>query len=432
MNEQLSHPEWSFNSNIYEVNIRQYTKEGTFRAFAGHLPRLRDMGVEILWFMPVTSISIKGRKGSLGSYYAIHNYTQTNPEFGSIDDFSDLVNSAHDLGFKVIIDWVANHTGNDNVWIDLHPDFYCYDNNTTQIIHPNGWEDVSKLNFDNVEMQDAMIESMKYWIMFADIDGYRCDMAHLVILDFWKKAKKELDAVKPGLFWLAECEESGYHEVFDATYTWKWMHASEEFIKNAGETVQLFDVLMQYDFYFPKEAFRTYFTSNHDENSWNGTEYEKYGSAARLFAVFSCTWNGLPMIYSGQEMPNYKRLKFFDKDNINWTGNFELHDFYKVLLQLRKRNSALRAGDAMVVTNKVQTASDDKVFAFLRSRDNNSILVILNFSSEALTIDIKNIIGKFKNVFSNDDFYMESATTLQIGGWGYYVFERLFDMQLTT
>ncbi|MBA2562971.1 MAG: alpha amylase C-terminal domain-containing protein [Chitinophagaceae bacterium] len=425
MNNNLSHPDWSYNSNIYEVNVRQYTPEGTFEAFEKHLPRLKDMGVEILWFMPITPISLKDRKGTLGSYYAVQNYTEVNPEFGSLKDFKNLVYNAHSFGFKVIIDWVANHTGNDNVWIDLHPDFFAYNEETKEILHPNGWEDVTKLNYDNEDMQDAMIDAMKFWITTVDIDGFRCDMAHLVTLDFWKKTKAELDKVKPQLFWLAECEEPNYHEVFDATYTWNWMHKTEDYLKQNENVVPgFFDVLSHYNNSFAQDAFRVYFTSNHDENSWNGTEYEKYGNAARLLSVFSCTWNGIPMIYSGQELPNYKRLKFFDKDEIEWTEQNELHEFYKRLLMLRKTNNALRAGDPGVITNKISTNYDEKVFAFIRSIDEHAVLVILNFSSEAYDVDMKNITGKFKNIYNSQYYDAHVNSILSIEPWGYFLFEK--------
>jgi len=419
-----SHPAWSFNSNIYEVNVRQYTTEGTFVAFEKHLPRLQQMGVEILWFMPVTPISAKDRKGSLGSYYAVQNYTEINPEFGSLKDFNTLVETAHSLGFKVIIDWVANHTGNDNIWIDLHPDFFVYDG-SNQIVHPHGWDDVSKLNFENNDMQDAMIESMKFWITTADIDGFRCDMAHLVPLEFWRKAKDELDKSKPHLFWLAECEEADYHQVFDATYTWQWMHKTEQFLKHNEDVDGLVNLLIYYDQHFPKDAFRVYFTSNHDENSWNGTEYEKYGDAVKLLSVFGCTWNGIPMIYSGQELPNYKRLKFFDKDKIEWTDKCQLHDFYKTLLGLRKTNTSLHAGDTNVVTSKLSTSRDDKIFSYLRSNKEDAVLVVLNFSPRAINFGLRNIRGVFKNVFSKEYLNVNVNSNLHVEGWGYYVFERV-------
>ena len=320
-----------------------------------------------------------------------------------MQNFVDLVKDAHELGFKIIIDWVANHTGNDNVWIKEHPDFFCYDD-SNQIVHPNGWEDVSKLNYDNQQMQSAMIDAMKFWIDTCDIDGFRCDMAHLVPLEFWRKARTELQRSKADFFWLAECEEANYHEVFDATYTWKWMHATEEFCKKQNDLKSLFALLQQYDISFPKDAFRVYFTSNHDENSWNGTEYEKYGKAAKAFAVFSCTWYGIPMIYSGQELPNYKRLHFFDKDQIEWKQQCELHDFYRTLLHMRKTNAALRAADTNVVTYKIETNNDDKIFAFVRKNGGDEVLVILNLSAEIIILEIFNDIlnGRFINVFDKD------------------------------
>jgi alpha-amylase len=416
--------DWSHNTNIYEVNLRQYTTEGSFAAFAKSLPRLRDMGIEILWFMPITPISIEKRKGTLGSYYACSDYTNTNPEFGTVDDFKDLVSAAQKLGFKIIIDWVANHTGWDHRWTRGHPDYYVKDANGN-FTERNGWDDVIDLNYDNPELRKAVIGAMKFWIDECGIDGFRCDMAHLVPLDFWIEARTELDQSKK-LFWLAECEVVDYHQAFDASYTWRWMHKTEEFARHQTDVNGLWDLLMQYDNEFPQNAFRAYFTSNHDENSWNGTEYEKYGPAAKNLAIFCCTWNGLPLIYSGQEMPNYKRLKFFDKDAIEWTGNYELHDFYKTLLNLRKQNAALRAGDNNVVTHKLQTNANDKVFSFLRKNGNNEVLIILNFSSDQIALEIQdaNVQGSFKNVFDNSSVDFTASKSINILEWGSFVFAK--------
>lgn len=419
------HPVWSYDTSIYEVNVRQYTPEGTFNSFLNHLPRLRKMGVEVLWFMPVTPISVEGRKGSLGSYYAVQNYTAVNPEFGTLQNFTDLIKEAHKLGFKIIIDWVANHSGNDNVWIKNHPDFYCYDQ-SDQIIHPHGWEDVSKLNFDNRHMQEAMINAMKFWIEVCDIDGFRCDMAHLVPLEFWRKARTELQSIKSDLFWLAECEEPNYHEVFDATYTWKWMHATQEFYSSKIGLPGLLSVLHNYNSSFFKDALRVYFTSNHDENSWNGTEYEKYGYCARPLAVFTCTWNGIPMIYSGQELPNNKRLQFFDKDELEGKEPYELHDFYKTLLELRKRNAALRAGDDNVFTYKIETNDDDKIFCFLRQNGHDAVLVILNLSAETVFVQLKGDLlpGKVVNIFNKELTNLSECPNIELASWGYKVYEK--------
>jgi glycosidase len=375
--------------------------------------------------MPITPISIKDRKGTLGSYYAVQNYTDVNPEFGTLKDFIDLVKYAHHLGFKIIIDWVANHTGNDNDWIKKHPDFFCY-NEAGQIIHPNGWEDVSKLNYDNQQMQVAMIDAMKFWVDTCDIDGFRCDMAHLVPLEFWKKAIRELRRTNADLFWLAECEEANYHEVFDATYTWKWMHRTEMFCKKQADLKSLEELLMEYDLLFYKDAFRVYFTSNHDENSWNGTEYEKYGDATKILAVFSCTWNGIPMIYSGQELPNYKRLQFFDKDEIEWKQECELHSFYKTLLHLRKTNAALRAGDINAITAKIKTNHDDKIFVFTRKNGNAEVLIVLNFSAEKILLDffMIDLNGAFVNVFDKTVSDFTGLQKIELQPWSYLVYEK--------
>ena len=423
-NKNLTHPKWSYSANIYEVNLRQYTFEGTFDAFSKHLPRLKDMGVKILWFMPITPISEAGRLGILGSYYAVKNYTDTNPEFGSVNDFKNLVENAHELGFKVIIDWVANHSGNDHSWVTEHPEFYCYLEGN-QLLHPHGWTDVAQLNYDNADLRESMVSAMKFWLKECDIDGYRCDMAHLVPLDFWIHAKKKLSKVKDNLFWLGECEEPEYHAVFDATYTWRWMHASEEFYHKRMNLQSLLTVLYKSVTEFPGDAFRTYFTSNHDENSWNGTEFEKYGDAAQLMAVFSCTWNGIPMVYSGQEMPNKKRLKFFEKDVIEWDGNFELHNFYKTLLILKCSNKSLRAGDTAVLTKIISHPDDHQVFSFLRKNKDDEVLVVLNFSPGEINFQVKAVHGVFRNVFGGSDVNFDREDHVQLNPWGYLVFEKL-------
>ena len=374
--------EWSYSTNLYEVNVRQYTPEGTFKAFAAHMPRLREMGVEVLWFMPVTPISIKRRKGTLGSYYACSDYTDVNPEFGSLEDFKSIVSEAHSLGFKVIIDWVANHTGWDHKWTIEHPEYYV-ENEKGEFYDKHGWDDVIDLNYYNSGLRRAMIDAMKFWVTTCDIDGFRCDMAHLVPVDFWREAREELDQHKP-LFWLAESDDPAYHEVFDASYTWIWMHKSEEFCKRQISLRDLKNILIQQTERFPEDALRCYFTTNHDENSWNGTEYEKYGPAAKNFAVFSATWNGIPLTYSGQELPNNRRLRFFEKDHINWTGKFELAEFYKNLFELRKKHPALAAGNKSQA-RFIDTDADDFVMVFERWRGDDCVMIALNFSDKSIT-----------------------------------------------
>ncbi len=423
--DPVFHPlPWSVDSNIYEVNLRQYTPEGNFRAFESHLPRLRDMGIEILWFMPITPISLKGRLGTLGSYYACSDYLTANPEFGSVEDFKLLVRSAHQLGFKVLIDWVANHTGWDHRWTIEHPEFYRR-NMDGQFFDSHGWQDVIDLNYDLPTVHDAMIQCMKFWVDNCDIDGFRCDMAMLVPLEFWKKARTVLDMHKP-LFWLAECEDVAYHEVFDASYTWKFLHQMEDYWKKAGGMDDLTHVLQFYDDRFPPTAMRAFFTSNHDENSHSGSEYERLGDAAIPFAVFCCTWNGIPLIYSGQELPNTKRLKFFDKDVIDWKMPCVLHNFYKTLLGIRKKNPALRSGDPKVSTIILPNNANQKVISFLRRNRENEVLVILNLSAVEVSAVIFStmVYGSFRNIFNNESPDFNSTKTIVLKPWDYRVYAK--------
>lgn len=428
--------DWKHITNIYEVNIRQYTPEGTFNAFAAALPRLKDMGVETLWFMPITPIAREKMKGSLGSYYACSDYTAINPEFGTMDDFKVLVKKAHELGFKVIIDWVANHTGWDHVWTKTHPDYYLRDSATGAFKAASGMDDIIELNYANPELRKAMIDAMRFWVEQAGIDGFRCDLASWVEVDFWQEAKPQLDAVKK-LFWLGEFDElenPDYGKVFDASYSWKWMHKTEDFFKQKQPITELYDLLVQYS-NIGDSSMRAWFTSNHDENSWNGTEYEKYGGLAKPLAVFSCTWNGVPLIYSGQEIPlKDKRLKFFDRDPIPWPSNnasqttgLEMHEFYKSLLNLHKSNPALRGGDPAVSTFKLQTTADDKVFAYLRKNGNNEVLVVLNLSdAKDLRFEITDthLSGNFKNHFSGAANDFTSDKSFEMQPYEYLVYEK--------
>jgi alpha-amylase len=414
---------WSLHSNIYEVNLRQYSMEGTFRAFAKHLPRLREMGIGILWFMPITPISMLGRLGSLGSYYACSDYQDTNPEFGEVDDFKWLVTEAHRQGFKVLIDWVANHTGWDHVWTRSHPEYYRK-NLEGNFYDAHGWADVIDLNFDSSELRYSMIEAMRFWIETCDIDGFRCDMAMLVPLEFWRTARTTLDKIKP-LFWLAECEEIMYHEVFDASYSWKWLHAMESYWKGTGDMHFLLETLHYYRHQFPETALRAFFTSNHDENSHSGSEYERLGKSAVPFAVFTCLYDGLPLVYSGQELPNHKRLLFFDKDEINWGDQpGALFDFYKTLFSLRKSHRALQGADPNNRAILLESTSPDRVLSFVRMHHHDQVLVILNLSGESQSVILtgNTLAGSFRNVFQPEATPFISGQPVFLPAWEYRVY----------
>jgi glycosidase len=424
-------PSWVHHTNIYEVNTRQYTSEGTLNAFASHLPRLKDMGVETLWFMPLQPVGKKNRKGTLGSYYSISDYISLNPEYGTFDDLELLIKNAHKLGMKVIIDWVANHTAWDHVWTRTNPDFFSKNEHGGFRPPYPDWEDVIHLNYENKDLWSAMVDDMRFWVSNFDIDGFRCDMAHLVPLDFWKYARIELDKEKK-LFWLAETENIEYHEAFDASYTWEFLHAMEAYWRREKNIAGLDMVLYKYDVAFPKTAIRMYFTSNHDENSHSGTEYERMGYAAKTFAVLCATWNGIPLIYSGQELPSLQRLKFFEKDHILWSGNFDaaatgLHRFYKTLLNLHKDHPALSAGDPSVITHRVSTSANDQIFSFLRKAADREVLVILNLSANDdlyFEINDETVSGIYKDVFSCESLDLVSNKNLRMKAWDYLVCEK--------
>lgn len=366
---------WGNGTNIYEVNVRQYTPEGTLQAFIKHIPRLSRMGIDILWLMPITPISVEKRQGTYGSYYAASSYVDIDPAYGNADDFRELIATAHSFGMKVIIDWVANHTGYDHQWTISNPGWYRKDElgNFTELY---GWVDVIDLNYDIPEMRQEMIQSMRFWIREFDIDGFRCDMARTVPLDFWIEARGECDAIKP-LFWLAECEIPEYHEAFDVTYGWEGMRAFDKYMKGDAALADILLILANYSRY-PTGSKKLLFTSNHDENTYYGTEYEKYGVYAKALAVFSCTWPGIPLIYSGQEKPNHKRLAFFEKDFIDWEGEVELNSFYLTLLTARKKNKALQENASVFILDTGHT----DILAYLCRRQSDKILVIMSFAKE--------------------------------------------------
>jgi glycosidase len=409
---------WAKESNIYEVNIRQYTEEGSFQAFAKHLPRLKAMGVEILWLMPITPISQKERLGSLGSYYACSSYTKINPEYGNLNDFKQLVDTAHQLGFKLIIDWVANHTGWDHHWTFEHPDWYLKDT-AGGFTEVNGWKDVIDLDYRQQAMRQAMIKAMQYWVRECGIDGFRCDMAHLVPLDFWVEARKQCDAIKP-LFWLAECDEPIYHQAFDLSYAWNWMHITEKHSKGEASLNHIHNSLHSYSQY-PFDATKLYFTSNHDENSWNGTEYEKYGTIAKAWWVFAATWQGLPLIYSGQEIPNHRRLRFFDKDALDWNLPCMMEPFFKSLLSLRKSNKALSYGETFILPSN----HSDELMGYIRKYGQQVVLILLNLSDKnALKISVDHpwLNGSFESLFTTMKYDFQPGESFELMAGDYLVY----------
>ena len=415
---------WSDNAVIYEVNLRQFTPSGTINEFVPQMDRLKEMGVKILWFMPIQPIGVKNRKGSLGSYYSIKDYMAINPEHGTMEDWVVMVKKAHQLGMKVILDWVGNHTAFDHAWITSHPEYYTKDEKGNIIPPVADWSDVADLNYDNKEMRKAMTEAMKFWLRATDIDGFRCDVAEMIPVDFWQECIRELKQAKRDIFMLAEGEKANLHDkAFDATYTWN-LFGSLNDIAAGKKTVKAIDDYLATQAEYPASAIRMYFTSNHDENSWHGSNWEKMGDKSKAFSVLTYALKGMPLIYAGQEADMRKRLRFFDKDTIDFK-NLSLNDFYTRLNKLKSTEPALMHGERAGELVRLKTGSDEQVFACLRKKDTSKVLFIVNLSGKKSKVKLENedLTGDWIDIFDAKGTPVPSksiySTTLE--PWTYQV-----------
>lgn len=412
-------------STIYEVNIRQFTEEGTFKAFAEHLPRLKELGVDILWLMPIHPISEKNRKGTLGSYYAPKDYKDVNQEFGTLEDFKALLNKAHEMGFYLILDWVPNHTGRDHHWTQEHPEFYIRDEKgeiTYESMSPEDvWWDTALLDHTNPDTRRAMIDAMQFWVDLG-IDGFRLDhgCGDKIPLYLWEEARAQLDPIKE-LFWLAECG----HETFilDGSYADQFEFRMREVAagEKPGET--LFEWIEEDMFKHGRSAYRMTYTTNHDLNSWVGTVFERFGDKHKAFAAFTFTAYGIPLILSGQEVGLSKRLKFFEKDPINWTDSLGLQTFYQSLIKLKKDNPAIWASNAGGFP--ISIGDNKNVVAFIRQVEGNTVIGVFNFSGDSQSVNITNTAayGTYIEFFSGKT-YSVNEQTLSLKPGEYLVFTK--------
>ncbi len=436
-NEKVENREFDkFNSVVYEMNIRQATQEGTFAAAEKYLPELKEMGVDIVWLMPVSPIGIDGRKGTLGSYYSIIDYKEINPEFGTMEDFEHFLATAHDLGLKVILDWVANHTSRDaDWWKEGKTDWYVMDEETGLPIVEYDWTDIAKLNYKNEDMRAAMLDALKFWVE-KGVDGYRCDVAMNVPGDFWAEAWKEVRAINPDVYLLAEGEETWLHDSgFEATYAWELHHIFNAMAKGGSETknvagdgtiktdaksvADLKEYLARDDEKYPAPAMRLMFTSNHDENSWNGTEFERMGEAVKAMALLTYTLpNGQPLIYTGQEFGYTHRFEFFEKDPMPVQEPNEWTAFYKELNSFRHANKALASGERGGKLVYVENMPES-VLAFSREVEGNKVTVLVNLSAEPVELQTPCAGCDCQQVLSHNAECSEG--TLTLGAWGYSV-----------
>ena len=426
----VNHPDWSRNAVIYEVNLRQYTDSGTITAFAGQLPRLKELGVDILWFMPVHPISVDGRKGTLGSYYAVQDYKAFNPEFGTIDQFKETVRKAHDLGMKVIIDWVPNHSGRDNAWVAEHPDWYAKDADGN-MYGPYDWTDVYKFDYSNPDMRAAMIDALKFWVKDIDIDGYRCDVAGEVPVDFWDEARPALDSIKP-VFMLAEASMPALHNnAFDMGYNWPLSEVMKAVSATAGQytfkdaqgnvrefpethAMAIDSLLNAQAVDYPKDTYLMNMITNHDYNSWEGTEFDRYGNLVPAMAVMTYTIPGMPLLYTGQETGMNRALEFFEKDKApEWEPRNDYFTFYQKLNHLKHTQPALAAGTEGAPMVVYATTSPD-LYVYSREKDGHGVVVLLNLSNADQTVEFTDTtpdVAGMKDYFTTADAALPATMT---------------------
>ena len=416
------HPEWSKNSVLYEVNVRQYTPEGTFNAFAEHLPRLKALGIDVLWLMPTFPIGVLNRKGELGSYYSVKDFLDVNPAFGNLEDFKTMLSKAHELEMKVMLDWVPNHTSWDNKLTVEHPEWYAKDAKG-KFTPPIGtdWTDVIQLDWSKKGLQDYMVEALAFWVRMG-VDGFRVDHPHNTPKEFWERARTELTAIKPVLL-LAEIEETKFLEKgFDMNYAWEMHHLMNSIAQGKDSVNKLVKYYDKEWAIYPNNVYRLQFLTNHDENSWAGTIDSLMGDAQQVFATLIFTGQGVPLIYSGQEVCLDKKLKFFVRDTIKW-DSCSLTGFYKNLISLKKQNKALWNGDFGGPMVKISTSKDNKIFAFYREKEENRVVVFLNLSKKRVAVkpDLKNIEGEYAEYFSGMKTLIPLVDSLRLEPWSYKV-----------
>ncbi|MFZ1411394.1 MAG: alpha-amylase family glycosyl hydrolase [Micropruina sp.] len=423
---RISHPEWSRNATIYQINTRQFTAEGTFAAAQLELPRLRELGADILWLMPINPIGEVNRKGVLGSPYAVKDYYGVNPEFGTLDDVRAFVAAAHELGMHVILDWVANHTAWDSNLVTEHPEWYLRDWKGDFCPTPWwDWDDIIDLDYQHAELREYMTDVLAYWVREADLDGFRCDVAGFVPTDFWETVRAELDQIKP-VFMLAEWEAKDLHAAaFDMTYSWHWNDLVHRICTGQLDCSALEVYYAWNDKNWPPEAQRMLFVSNHDKNAWEGTEFEQFGPGLEAAMVLSVLSEGMPLIYNGQEAGFDKRLEFFERDSIIWQQHPH-GELYRRLFALKHADTALWNAPWGARMVRVPNSDKTRILSFVRENDNDKIFGVFNFSAEPVTASFRESLyhGSYRDFESGELNHLDQDLTLELAPWNYRVFVR--------
>ena len=405
-------PEWAKNAVIYELNTRQFSKEGTLAKAAEALPRIKELGVDIVWLMPIYPIAEAQKKCTpaettpcLGSPYAAYDFKDVNPQLGTKADFRAFVQKAHALGLKVILDFVPDHTGWESKWMKEHPEYFVRINGEFTVpIDPfskqvTDWADVAMLDYNNPALRRAIIDAHEFWVREFGVDGFREDVAGFVPNDFWAELRVALDRIKP-VFMLSEWGDIPEHltSCFQANYGWKFHVLIKDIAKGKKNANDLMTYLSAFKSKFPKQGYQMHFTQNHDENTWNGTERESFGEAGDTFMALVFTFDGMPLIYNGQEASLNKRLSFFHKDEIDWSGPSRAA-FFQKLTQLKHTNEALWNGAAGGSVQRLDSDNSASIMAFVREQNGDRVIAVFNLSSKPHETTVQ--AGKFAGTYNN-------------------------------
>jgi glycosidase len=389
----VGEPAWVQDAVVYEVFVPDASEEGTFQGLIGRLDEIQRMGVTTLWLMPIHPIGKKRRKddiGALGSPYSIRDYYAVNPDYGTKEDFRALVDSMHARGMHVILDLVANHTAWDHPWLEKRPDMYSdgpINGFTVPVLNGDttDWTDVVELDYESSKTRQRMIDVMQYWVREFDVDGYRCDVAHAVPLDFWKNAIDSVEMHKEVLM-LAEAAEPEMHKVgFDQSYAWPFFGALK---RVWDENAPVRTLATQVDTTLDNTvngAKRLRFTTNHDETMWDAPPPSLFGGkeGSKAAFVLAASMPGTPLVYNGQELGVTDTVSFFTRTPYNWDQNSDLRTFYRNLLTLYRDSPALQDGALTIHTPKAED-----VLVYERSTDAETFLVAVNVRDAPETISL--------------------------------------------
>jgi glycosidase len=386
-------PEWLRNGTIYEIFPRDFSRTGDLNGVTAQLDRLNELGVNILWLMPIHPIGEKLRKGTFGSPYAIKDYYAIDPDYGTLDDFKKLVAGAHQRNLKVIMDLVADHTAWDSVMMK-HPEFYKHDAQGNVISPEPEWTDVAALNYGNPELRQYMLAMLKYWVQTCDVDGFRCDAAAMVPTDFWEKSRAELTRIKPDIVLLAEASKPELMvKAFDLDYSWPLLTTLNHVLVRGAPARELRASWEESRRQFPQGSLHLRISDDHDE-ARAVTRFGQNGALAASALMF--TLDGVPLIYNGMEVGDTSATSgnaLFEQRRISWLpkNNPPLRDIYHGLIQLRKQHAALRSSRVDWLHN----SDEARLLTFLRADDKDQLLVVINFSDHPLSgkVDLKDVAG---------------------------------------